>query len=135
MKGLELDPNSASGLNAYGAYRVLIHKDCDEGIALLEAAMDRDPFSPGKHWDLGIFNFSCRRADESIKHMEQTLEMAPENYWARLVIAWDHVLNGSFRLAAEECDSLIDEVGQNFDSALLGSCARVTWRVFGLVAS
>jgi TolB-like protein/tetratricopeptide (TPR) repeat protein len=124
-KGLEINPNNADGLNAYGAYRILIHKDCDEGIALMEAARDLDPFSPGKHWDLGMFNFSCRRADESIKHMEQAIEMAPGNYWAKLVIAWDHLLNGSFGLAAEGCDSLIDEVGQKFDSGLLGSCAWV----------
>ena len=122
-KGLELDPNNASGLNAYGAYRVVIHKDCDEGISLLEAARDRDPFSSGKHWDLGMFNFSCRRADESIKHMEQTIEMAPGFYWAKLVIVWDHILNGSFGLAAEGCDSLIDEVGQKFDSGVLSGCA------------
>ena len=122
-RGLELDPNSASGLNAYGAYRVMIHKDCDEGIALLEAARDLDPFNPGKHFDLGMYNFSCRRANESIKHMEQTIELHPEHYWARLVIVWDHILNGSFRLAADGCDSLIDEIGQNFDAGLLASCA------------
>ena len=125
QRGLELDPNNAGGLNAYGAFRVLVHKDCDNGIALLEAARDRDPFSTGKHWDLGMFNFSCRRADESIEHMQQVIEMAPGNRWAKLVIAWDHLLNGSFNLAAEGCDSLIDEVGQNFDPGLLSSCAWV----------
>lgn len=124
-KGLELDPNNADGLNAYGVYRVVIHKDCDEGIALLEAARDRDPFSSGKHWDLGAFNFNCRRADESIKHMEQTIEMSPGNYGARLFIVYDHVLNGSFGLAAAGCDSLIDEVGQKFNPGLLGGCAWV----------
>ena len=124
-KGLELNPNDANGLNAYGVYRVLIHKDCDEGIALLEAARDRDPFSSGKHWDLGAFNFHCRRADESIKHMELTIEMTPGNYWARMFIVLNHLLNGSFGLATEGCDSLIDEVGQKFDSGLLASCAWV----------
>jgi TolB-like protein/cytochrome c-type biogenesis protein CcmH/NrfG len=125
QRGLALDPNNADGLNAYGAFRVLIHKDCDNGIALLEAARDRDPFNSGKHWDLGMFNFNCRRADESIKHMQQVIEMAPGNRWAKVVIVWDHLLNGSFSLAAEGCDSLIVEVGQNFDSGLLGGCAWV----------
>ena len=125
QRGLELDPNNADGLNAYGAYLVLIREQCDEGIALLEAARDRDPFNPGKHWDLGMFNFSCRKADESIMHMQQTIKMTSENLWARLVIAWNHVLNGSYSLASEGCDSLIDEVGQSFDSGLLGSCAWV----------
>jgi len=124
-RGLELDPGSAIGLALYGSYRVLIHKDCDEGIALLEAARNLDPFNPGMHFDLGIYNFHCRHADESIKYMEQTLDLVPEFYWARLAIAWNHLLNGSFRLAADECDSLIVEVGQNFDSRLLGSCAWV----------
>ena len=124
-RGLELDPNSASGLNAYGAFRVLIYKDCDEGLAMLEAARDRDPFNPGKHLDLGLFNFSCRNMDESIKHLEQTIEMVPELYWARLTIALAHFLDGSIKLAAEGCDSLIDEVGQHFESGLLGSCAWI----------
>jgi TolB-like protein/tetratricopeptide (TPR) repeat protein len=124
-RGLELDPGSAIGLNLYGAYRVLIHKDCDEGIALLEAARDRDPFNPGMHFDLGIYNFHCRRTDESIKYLEQTIELVPEFYWARLAIAWNHVLNGLFTLAADGCESLIIEVGQNFDSRLLGSCAWI----------
>jgi hypothetical protein len=72
-----------------------------------------------------MFNFNCRRADESIKHMQQVIEMAPGNRWAKVVIVWDHLLNGSFSLAAEGCDSLIVEVGQNFDSGLLGGCAWV----------
>ncbi len=124
-RGLELDPGSAIGLALYGAYRVLIHKDCDGGMALLKAARNLDPFNPGMHFDLGIYNYHCRYADESIKYMEQTIDLVPEFYWARLTIAWNHLLNGSFRLAADECDSLIVEVGQNFDSRLLGSCAWV----------
>ena len=124
-RGLELNPGSAVGLALYGAYRVLIHKECDEGLALLKAARDRDPFNPGMHFDLGIYNVHCRHADESIKYLEQTIELVPEYYWARLAIAWNHVLNGSFTLAADGCDSLLVEVGQSFDSRLLGSCAWV----------
>jgi TolB-like protein/Tfp pilus assembly protein PilF len=124
-RGLELDPNSAIGLGRYGTYRVLIHKDCDEGLALLAAAKDLDPFNPSAHFNLGAYSFHCRRADESIAHMEQLIGMAPKFYWARMFIALDHLLKGSFRRAADECDALIDEFGQNFDFRLLGSCSWV----------
>jgi TolB-like protein/tetratricopeptide (TPR) repeat protein len=122
-RGLEIDPNSAVGLGRFGTYRVLIHKDCDQGIALLETARDLDPFNPSVHFNLGAYSFHCRRADESIKHMEQTIKLVPKFYWARMFIAMDHVLNGSLGLAAEMCDSVIEEVAQNFDFRLLGSCS------------
>jgi tetratricopeptide (TPR) repeat protein len=124
-RGLELDPNSAVGLGRQGTYRILIHKDCDQGLASLEAARDLDPFNPSMHFNLGAYSFHCRRADESIKHMEQTIKLVPAFYWARLFIAMNHLLTGSFGLAADLCDSVIEEVGQKFDFRLLGSCSWV----------
>ncbi len=122
---LKLDPNNASALAMYGAYRVLIHHDCDGGLALLEAARDRDPFNPGMNFDLGVYNFHCRHPDESIKHFERTNELNPTFYAPRFMIAWDYLLKGEYDRAAHQCDTVFEEVGQNFDSFLVGSCACV----------
>jgi TolB-like protein/Tfp pilus assembly protein PilF len=122
---LELDRNNAYGLAMYGAYSVLIHKDCDGGLALLEAARDRDPFNSGMHFDLGVYNFHCRRPDESIKHLQRTNELLPSFFWPRMFIAYNYVNKGQFDRAADQCDLVFEEVGQSFDQNLIGSCAWV----------
>ena len=124
-RALHLDPNSAIGLDLYGAYRVLIYNDCDGGLALLEAARDRDPFNSGMHFDLGVYNFHCRRPDESIKHLQRTNELLPSFFWPRMFIAYNHAIKGQFDRAANQCDLVFEEVGQSFDSTLIGSCIWV----------
>jgi TolB-like protein/Tfp pilus assembly protein PilF len=122
---LKLDPNNAATLQMFGAYRVLIHNDCEGGLALLAAARDRDPFSPEKYFDLGVYNFHCRHPDESIKNMQRTNELLPEFYWARMVIAWNYAIKGSFEQAADQCDNVFQEVAENFDPTLIGSCSWI----------
>ena len=125
QRGLELDPNNANGLALYGSYRVLIHKDCDGGLALLEAARDRDPFNPGMHFDLGVYNFHCRRPDESIKHLQRTNELMPSFYRPRMIIAWNYAIKGLHDRAANQCDVVIEEVGKSFDAILIGTCGWI----------
>ncbi|MDH3611702.1 MAG: hypothetical protein OEU90_06690 [Gammaproteobacteria bacterium] len=122
-RGLELDPNNADGLAMYGGFRVLIHKDCDGGLALLESARERDPFNPSMHFNLGVYNFHCRRPDDSIRHLEQAIALAPPFFYARIVISWDNVLNGQFELAANQCDALAGEIGGRFHRMLTPTCA------------
>ena len=124
-RGLELDPNNANGLAMYGAYRVLIHKDCDGGLALLEAARDRDPFNPGIHFDLGVYNFHCRRPDESIRHLERTNDLSPSFYRPRMIITWNYALQGFHERAANQCDLVFEEIGQSFDSILISGCVWI----------
>jgi hypothetical protein len=77
------------------------------------------------NFDLGVYNFHCRHPDESIKHFERTNELNPTFYAPRFMIAWDYLLKGEYDRAAHQCDTVFEEVGQNFDSFLVGSCACV----------
>lgn len=122
-RALQLDPNNADGLTLYGAFRVLIHEDCDGGLALLEAARERDPFNPGIHFNLGLYNFHCRRPDDSIEHLERTIALVPSHAGARMAISWNYVLKGLFDQAASQCDVLIDETGGRFNPMLTSTCA------------
>jgi hypothetical protein len=88
-RGLELDPHNAFGLSLYGAYRVLIHQDCDGGIADLREARDLDPFAVTTHFKLGVYSFHCRRKAESIAGMTRVTEMAPDSTTVRaLFLTW-----------------------------------------------
>ena len=122
---LRLDPNNSDALMMYGAYRSLIHKDCDEGIRLLEMARDLDPFNPATHFDLGIYSFHCRHHEESIKHMQRTLELVPSFLWAKMVISWNYELLGQHDRANIACDQLLESPVQEFDAILFSSCAWV----------
>jgi serine/threonine-protein kinase len=125
IRGIELDPNNANGLAMYGYFRVLIHKDCEGGLALLDSARDLDPFNPAMHFDLGVYNLHCRHWEESIRHLERTIELIPDFYWPKMIIAWNYLLAGSKEAAVQQCDSVIKEADSGFDFRLLGSCAWV----------
>ncbi len=124
-RSLELDPNDSQALASYGMFQVLVYKDCDRGIGLLEAARNQDPFNPTMHFDLGVYNFHCRRHDESIRHLQRTTEMSPSFYYPRMMIAWNYALQGKDQLASARCDALTEEFGTRFDHWLIGSCSWV----------
>lgn len=124
-RGLELDPNDSQALASYGMFQVLVYKDCDRGIGLLETAKNHDPFNPTMHFDLGVYNFHCQRFDESIRHLKRTIDMAPSFYFSRMMTAWNHSLQGKHELASSQCDVLLEEFGASFDHMLIGSCSWV----------
>lgn len=127
-RGLELDANYSQALASYGMFQVLVHKDCDRGISLLEAARNNDPFNPTMHFDLGVYNYHCQRFSESIRHLRRTGEMAPSFYFSRMMTAWNHSLQGKHELAVAQCDSQLKERSANFDHMLIGGCAWVKAR-------
>jgi serine/threonine-protein kinase len=125
QQGLELDPNNANGLAMYGAYQVVILKDCSSGIETLESARDRDPFNAGLYFDLGVYNLHCRSYDTALAYFEQTLELRPGFYFARLFASWVHGMLGAHEQATSECRVLLSEHRATFDPYLLMLCGVV----------
>lgn len=124
-RALQLDPNSSDAFALYGSFRVLIHEDCDGGLALLEDARERDPFNPGIHFDLGVYNFHCLRPEDSIRHLESASKLAPSFFRPRLIMAWDYALMDQPQKATELCDALLDELGDHLDVMATSSCGWV----------
>lgn len=106
-------------------FRVLVHGDCDRGIDLLEAARNRDPFNPTMHFDLGVYNFHCRRFDDSIRHLQHAIDMAPYFHYPKMMVAWNLSLQGEHLPASARCDALLEEFGERFDHWLLSGCSWV----------
>lgn len=127
-RGLALDPNNSDGLVLYGAFRVLVHKDCETGIAILEAAVERDPFNPAMHFDLGVYNFQCRRPEAAIPALDRTSELAPNFLHARMIRAWSFSMLQKHDEAAQQCEAVESDFGKTFDTMLYVGCSCVYQR-------
>ncbi len=128
-RALDLDPSDMLALGMSGAYRVLVHGDCDGGLSQLEAARDRDPFNDAQHFDLGIYLFHCRRWDASIAEMRRTIELAPAFEFPREVLAWNYAAKGWRDRAAEQCDEALAGIGERFEPGTISSCAWVNGQI------
>jgi TolB-like protein/tetratricopeptide (TPR) repeat protein len=124
-RGLDLDPNNAFGLGLYGGYRVLIHLDCEGGLARLRSARDLDPFAVRTHFNLGVYSFHCGRRAASIESMTRVTEIAPAFLWPRMIIAWSLALDGAMEPAMEICDSLGEDMAPAFEGRFAGACAWI----------
>ena len=126
--GLSLDPSNSEGLAIYGAYKVLVHKDCETGIRTIEAAVDVDPLNPTMHFDLGVYNLHCRRPEAAIRALDRTLELAPLFLYARMVRAWSFSLLQQDEEAVSQCNAVQDESSNRFEAMLYGGCSYVHYR-------
>ena len=123
LKGLELDANHSEGLIMYGAFRVMIYKDCGLGLELLESARERDPFNYNTHFNLGVYSFHCRQPEKSIRYLEQTLALVPGFVRARMIVPWNHTMQGRHDEAERLCDELVARHDPSFDAMLTSGCA------------
>jgi TolB-like protein len=126
---LELDPNDVVALGLFGAYRILIHADCDGGLDFLDRARARDPFNPGHHFDAGVYAFHCRRWDESIAHLARAEQLSPGSPPARLIVGWNYYMQGLHEQAGKQCDLLVQEIGTRLDPMMVSGCGWIYGKI------
>ncbi|MEY2504787.1 MAG: eukaryotic-like serine/threonine-protein kinase [Verrucomicrobiota bacterium] len=95
-RGLELDPNYATGHHWYGNGVLTGLARFDEAISELKRAVELDPLSLIINADLGTAYTFARRYDEAIEQYKRTLEMDPGFYYAHWGMAVALELKGSF---------------------------------------
>ncbi|MEY2500172.1 MAG: eukaryotic-like serine/threonine-protein kinase [Verrucomicrobiota bacterium] len=98
-RGLELDPNYATGHQWYGNGVLTGLGRFDEAIAELKRALELDPLSIIINADLGTAYTFARRYDEAIEQYNKTLEMDPAFYYARWGMAVALELKGALNEA------------------------------------
>jgi TolB-like protein/tetratricopeptide (TPR) repeat protein len=123
QRALALNQNDPVTLALYGDYRVLVHADCDGGLDLLMAARSLSPFEVGIHFDLGVYSFHCGRYEESIRHLARANEIAPDFLRPRMITALNYAMMGEKAKAADQCDLVLEEIGDHFDAMAISSCA------------
>ena len=125
---LDLDPHISAGLSMYGSYRILVHKDCESGIRMIEAAIDSDPLNPNLHFDLGVYEFHCRHPEASIRAFDRTIELAPQFLYAKMIKAWSLSMLGVHAQAVAQCQALEQEASETFDVMFFIGCSWVHQR-------
>jgi TolB-like protein/Tfp pilus assembly protein PilF/predicted Ser/Thr protein kinase len=101
-RGLELDPNYATGHHWYGNGVLTGLGRFDEAISELKRAVELDPLSLIINADLGTAYTFARRYDEAIEQYRRTLEMDQRFQYARWGLAVALELKGSFDEAQGE---------------------------------
>jgi serine/threonine-protein kinase len=125
-EALDRNPNDASTLALYGAYQVLVHTRCDEGLAALKRAVERDPFNYSMLLDLGVYSFHCRRYDDAIRHLERGLQLKPQMALLEQVLAWNYSFTGRHGEAGDLCQELLNRLAGEFDPMVLMTCGTAS---------
>jgi serine/threonine protein kinase/Tfp pilus assembly protein PilF len=112
LKGIELNPNSASTHSWYSMFLVHVGR-FDEAIGAGERALELDPLSlPGKT-QLGFTLFVAGRYDEAIETLESVLEMNPNFAWANSVLGEVYERNGKYTEAIAYYRKAIEYYGDS----------------------
>jgi len=101
-RGLELNPNYATGHQWYGRLLLLAMGQFDRAIAELKRGIELDPISPIVNADLGTVYTFARRYDEAIEQFRRTLELDPQFYWAHRQLGFALELKGARNEAIAE---------------------------------
>ena len=86
-RAIELNPNSADAHRGYGDYLVLVGSS-QEGVAALKRAVELDPLSPGRYFDLSYAYFHARQFDQALGELRKVsaLDPGPAHAWYLAVI-------------------------------------------------
>ena len=99
-RALALEPANTSILTSAGHLATYMGR-IDEGIAIYEFVVSRDPVYPRGHITLGWTYMYAERLDEAIASMRTTLMLSPENFLAQLGIGFALLGKGNPHAALE----------------------------------
>ena len=99
-RALALEPANTSILTSAGHLATYMGR-IDEGIAIYEFVVSRDPVDPRGHLTLGWTYMYAERLDEAIASMRTTLMLSPEYFLAQLGIGFALLGKGNPHAALE----------------------------------
>jgi adenylate cyclase len=115
-RALALEPANTSILRSAGHLATYMRR-IDEGIAIYEFVVSRDPVSPQGHLSLGWAYMDAERLDEAIASMRTTLTLSPEFFLAQLGIGFALLKKGKPHAALEAFERVSEEQNRLFGLA------------------
>jgi len=94
-RALELDAKSADVWANYSQYYLVPMRRLDEAVAAAQQALELDPLSPHRQWQLGHRYYYLRQYHRATEQFCKTLELDPQYYLAHVHIGLDHIHTGS----------------------------------------
>jgi serine/threonine-protein kinase len=112
-RALELDPESADVWANYSQFYLAPMQRLDEAVAAAQKALELDPLSPHRQWQLGHRYHYLRQYHRSIEQFGKVLELDPQQYWAYAFISLDHIHTGSFEEGVRSAETAAQLMRQN----------------------
>jgi eukaryotic-like serine/threonine-protein kinase len=105
-QAVELNPNSVLALDAYTCFLQIVGDRPEEGVRLINRALEIDPLSPGLHHDLGTTYYLYPPLDKVVPHYRRALELDRNYHSTRVLLALSYQLAGKPAEAAAEFQTL-----------------------------
>jgi tetratricopeptide (TPR) repeat protein len=102
-KALLLNPNSARTYFEYVPLLGAVQRK-KEGLAMMEKALELDPFSPYINLSAGYTYHNFDLYDEAISQYKYTTEMVPGSPRPHIQLAWTYAAKGDYEKALAECE-------------------------------
>ena len=120
--GISCNPNGTDPHTYFAQFLCAIGR-ADEGVAEAQVAQQLDPLGLWTNFVLAWALFRARRHDESIRRLQELLELYPHFAFAHLFVAENHLQRGAYAEATDACRSALDILPE--DQLLLGLTACV----------
>ena len=127
-RGIELNPNYATGHQWYAESGLGALGRFDEAIAEMKRALELDPLSVIINADVGTVLCTAGRYDEAIEQLRKTLEMDPDFYYAHWNLGQALELKGRTEEAIAEYKKASELNDDPLPLALLGRLYGTTGR-------
>jgi tetratricopeptide (TPR) repeat protein len=96
-----LDPSHSMAALLYGRLLETLG-ELQDGLGMKLRALERDPFSPLVHLEIGMSHFNQRRYDRTSDWVRKTLYLHPRHVLAHELLAAASIANGAARLRTRE---------------------------------
>jgi TolB-like protein len=122
-RALELNPDSTDALATYQTYLTLVVSRFDEAAAVSQRIINVDPLNPFSRIQAAWIPHFARRYDESIRAVNNLLDVYPDNVWARYFLALNYGAQRKQPEVRAECRKVVDLLAGAYNTEALAICA------------
>ena len=112
-RALEIGPISAEILTSYSLNFLLPMRRIEGAFDAARKALELDPTSPWRQWNLGYCYFLARQWERTMEQCEHTLELNPNFYLAHQYLGFVYLLTGKVDEGIQACETAARLVGNN----------------------
>jgi tetratricopeptide (TPR) repeat protein len=115
QRALDLNPGHAFAYYWYGEYLMAMGR-VDESIAMVAAAHEMDPLSPGLSAAFGMILYLARRYDEALECLRRALEVDAGHFLLHLRLGLVYVQTGMTDMAIDEMQTAVALSGRSTET-------------------